>query len=140
MNRLLLPPEFWLCLSLCSSRLVVAQTAPCPIQGLMGTVKSSDGKPLEGVPVSAKAQGSTITTSVYTNQNGEYYFPPLPAGQYRISAQAVGFELTRAEQTISSDKKIQRLRSQAIRRTPGDSSRMPNGSQACPTTPRKIER
>jgi virginiamycin B lyase len=82
------------------------QTAPLPDTGLMGTVKSSDGKPLEGVPVSAKAQGTTVTTTVYTNQNGEYYFPALPSGQYRISAQAVGFELTRAEKMISADKKI----------------------------------
>jgi streptogramin lyase len=87
--------------------LSAAQTASPPSTGLMGIVKSSDGKPLEGVPVSAKAQGSTITTSVYTNQNGEYNLPPLPDGQYRIWAQAVGFELTRAEQTLSSGKKSQ---------------------------------
>jgi streptogramin lyase len=87
--------------------LSAAQTASPPSTGLMGTVKSSDGKPLEGVPVSAKAQGSTITTSVYTNQSGEYNFPPLPDGQYRIWAQAVGFELTHAEQTLSSGKKSQ---------------------------------
>jgi len=73
----------------------------------MGTVKSSDGKPLEGVVVSAKAPGSTITTSVYTNQSGEYYFPPLPDGQYRISAQAEGFQLTRVEKAVASGKKIE---------------------------------
>jgi virginiamycin B lyase len=85
-----------------------AQTASLSDTGLTGTVKSSDGKPLEGISVSAKAQGSTITTSVYTNQNGEYYFPPLPKGQYRIWAQAVGFELTRTEDLISSGKKFRR--------------------------------
>ena len=83
------------------------RTGSLPSTGLMGTVKSSDGKPLEGVPVSAKAQGSTMTTSVWTNQNGDYYFPPLPDGQYRIWAQAVGFEFTRAEQAVASGKKIQ---------------------------------
>lgn len=84
-----------------------AQNASSSRTGLMGTVKSADGKPLEGVPISAKAQGSTMTTSVYTNQSGDYYFPSLPDGQYRLWAQAVGFELTRAEQAISSGKKIQ---------------------------------
>jgi streptogramin lyase len=84
-----------------------AQTVSLSSSGLMGTVKSSDGKPLEGVPVSAKAQGSTVTTSVYTNHHGEYSFPPLPDGKYQMWAQAVGFELTRAEQTTSSDKKVQ---------------------------------
>ena len=84
-----------------------AVNAALPSTGLVGTVKSSDGKPLEGVAVSAKGRESTITTSVYTNQNGEYYFPALPNGQYRVWAQAVGFELTRAEQTVASGKKIQ---------------------------------
>ena len=87
--------------------LSATQVASLPSTGLMGTVRSSEGKPLEGVPVSAKAQGSTITTSVYTNQNGEYYFPPLLDGQYRIWAQAVGFELARSEQMVSSGRKIQ---------------------------------
>src|SRR6266704_2480553 len=83
---------------------VQTQTGSLPSTGLMGTVKATDGKPLEGVPVSAKAQGSTMTTSVWTNQNGEYYFPPLLDGQYRIWAQAVGFELARSEQMVSSGK------------------------------------
>src|SRR5438067_1823422 len=59
---------------------------------LTGTVKGADGKPMEGVDVSAKAAGSTITTSVWTNQNGAYAFPVLDAGQYRVWAQAVGFD------------------------------------------------
>jgi virginiamycin B lyase len=84
-----------------------AQTVPSSTNGLAGTVKSSDGKPLEGVPVSAKALGSTITTSVYTDQSGKYFFPPLPDGKYQMWAQTVGFELTHADQTISSGKKMQ---------------------------------
>jgi virginiamycin B lyase len=74
---------------------------------LVGVVKSADGKPLGGVPVSAKAVGSTITTSVYTDESGRYYFPALPSGKYRMWAQAVGFEFTRVDQTVSSSKKIQ---------------------------------
>ena len=86
---------------------VYTQSGSMPSMGLMGTVKASDGKALEGVPVSAKAQGSTMTTTVWTNQTGEYYFPTLPDGQYRMWSQAVGFELTRAEQAVSAGKKIQ---------------------------------
>ncbi len=86
--------------------LPVSQTASLPSAGLMGTVKSSDGKPLEGVAVSARAKDKTFSTSVYTNQDGEYFFPPLDDGQYRIWAQAVGFEMARSEQAISSGKKI----------------------------------
>ena len=87
--------------------LPASQTATLPSTGVMGTVNSSNGKPLEGVAVSARAQGKTFSTSVYTNQDGEYFFPPLDDGQYRIWAQAVGFELARSEQSISSGKKIE---------------------------------
>jgi len=59
---------------------------------LAGTVKSAAGQVLEGVVVSAKADGKTITTSVFTDDDGRYYFPPLDKGHYRVWAQAVGFE------------------------------------------------
>ena len=58
---------------------------------LSGQVKRPDGKPLEGVTISAKAQGSSITTSVFTDMDGYYYLPALPGGQYRLRAQAVIF-------------------------------------------------
>ena len=44
-----------------------------------------------GVTVSAKAEGSTITTSVFTDETGNYYFPPLPNGKYRVWAQALTY-------------------------------------------------
>ena len=64
-------------------------------QLLTGVISSSAGQKLEGVTVYAKMEGSTVTTSVYTDETGSYYFPPLPAGKYRIWAQALGFETTR---------------------------------------------
>jgi streptogramin lyase len=76
-------------------------------RSLTGIVASSDGKPLEGVAVSTRAEGSTMTTSVWTNLKGEYYFPPLPDGRYRIWAQAVGFTLTRAAQTLAGGQEVQ---------------------------------
>ena len=51
---------------------------------LTGTIKGADGNPMEGVAVSAKAQGASTTTSVWTNQNGAYAFPALDAGRYHI--------------------------------------------------------
>lgn len=68
---------------------------------LRGVVKAADGKPLEGVTVSTRAQGSVITTSVWTNQRGEYDFALLPDGAYRVWAQAVGFTRTVAEQKLA---------------------------------------
>ncbi len=83
-----------------------ASAASLPGTGLQGKVKSADGKPLEGVAVSARAQGKTFTTSVYTDRDGDYYFPALSDGQYQVWAQAVGFQMVRSDQGVSSGKKI----------------------------------
>jgi hypothetical protein len=48
-------------------------------QILNGAISSPSGEKLGGVTVSAKQDGSTITTSVYTDETGNYYFPPRPA-------------------------------------------------------------
>jgi len=45
---------------------------------LSGTIKSSDGQPMGGVTVSAKLDGGTVTTTVFTDEAGQYYFPELP--------------------------------------------------------------
>jgi len=65
-------------------------------QVLNGAVSSPAGEKLGGVTVSAKQDGSTITTSVYTDDTGNYYFPPLPAGKYQVWAQALSFETAKA--------------------------------------------
>ena len=51
-----------------------------------GTITSVAGEKVSGATVSAKREGSTITTSVFTDETGNYYFPPLPNGKYRIWA------------------------------------------------------
>jgi streptogramin lyase len=64
---------------------------------LSGTIKSSTGEPMAGVTVSAKPPGGTITTSVFTDEAGQYYFPPLPTGKYRVWAQALTFATANAD-------------------------------------------
>ena len=64
---------------------------------LSGAITSSAGEPIAGVTVSAKAQGATITTTVFTDQHGNYFFPPLPAAKYRVWAQALTFATARGE-------------------------------------------
>ena len=59
---------------------------------LTGSIKSSTNQALEGIPVSARMPGQTFTTTVYTDAAGEYYFPALPSGKYRMWAQGVGFQ------------------------------------------------
>ena len=50
-------------------------------QAADGAIVSASGEKLGGVTVSAKREGSTITTSVYTDETGNYYFPPLRGGK-----------------------------------------------------------
>src|SRR5882672_5218893 len=76
----------------CAASLLAATAAQAADQLLSGAITSRSGQKLEGVTVSAKLEGSTITTSVYTDAAGNYFFPPLPAGKYRVWAQALGFE------------------------------------------------
>lgn len=78
-----------------------------PSGALSGTVKSADGKALEGVGVSARADNETFTTTVYTDDAGRYFFPPLKAAQYRVWAQAVGFEPSKADAVLSGGAKKQ---------------------------------
>lgn len=68
---------------------------------LTGNIKSLSGEKMEGVTVSAKGEGETITTSVFTDREGNYYFPALPGGHYRVWTQAIGFEAGRADVTLS---------------------------------------
>ena len=71
---------------------------------MTGSITSATGEKLGGVPVSAKQDGSTITTSVYTDENGNYFFPALAAGKYNVWAQALGFETTKGEVDLSAAK------------------------------------
>src|SRR5207249_11003255 len=70
--------------------MVMVTAAQAADQLLTGAISSRAGQKLEGVTVSAKMEGSTITTSVYTDETGGYYFPPLPAGKYRLWGLALG--------------------------------------------------
>ncbi len=58
---------------------------------LTGTITSASGDKLAGVTVSAKAEGSAVTWSVFTDANGDYFMPPMSEGKYRVWAQALGF-------------------------------------------------
>jgi hypothetical protein len=69
---------------------------------LSGTIASASGEKIGGVTVSAKAEGSVTTTTVYTDEAGEYYFPALPAGKYKVWAQAVSFETAKGDVNLAA--------------------------------------
>src|SRR5262245_511796 len=84
--------------------LAATSVAQADDQLLRGTIVSASGEKLGGVTVSARLDGSTITTSVYTDETGNYYFPPLSAGKYKVWAQALGFEAAKGEVDLSGPK------------------------------------
>src|SRR5213080_4965121 len=108
--------------------LVMVTAAQAADQLLTGAISSRAGQKLEGVTVSAKMEGSTITTSVYTDETGSYYFPPLAAGKYRMWAQALGFETAKSlvdlnaarhqdlvlEQITDPEKRIRQMSSEML--------------------------
>src|SRR5262245_49521109 len=59
---------------------------------LTGTVTSESGEKIGGATVSARRSGHTITTSVFTDEQGRYDFPPMPDGSYSVRAQVAGWE------------------------------------------------
>ena len=62
---------------------------------LTGQVVSAEEGPMEGVLVTAKRPGSTITITVVSDEQGRYRFPSakLEPGHYAIKIRAVGYDL-----------------------------------------------
>ena len=85
--------------------LFIGMNAYAADQLLSGAIASKAGQSLEGVTVSAKREGSTITTSVYTDTAGNYYFPAMAAGKYNVWAQALGFESARSSVNLDARRR-----------------------------------
>jgi virginiamycin B lyase len=62
---------------------------------LTGQVTSQEEGAMEGVLVSAKKEGSTVTVSVVSDDKGNFSFPAtkLEPGKYNISIRAIGYDL-----------------------------------------------
>jgi virginiamycin B lyase len=63
--------------------------------GLTGQVSSAEEGPMEGVLVSARHEGSTVTITVVSDEQGRYDFPSarIGSGRYTLSIRAVGYQL-----------------------------------------------
>src|SRR5262245_47370583 len=81
-------------LGLVFASLAIAADLPSST-ALTGKVTSQAEGSMEGVLVGAKKEGSTISTWVVSNAQGQYTFPRerLEPGKYTISIRAVGYEL-----------------------------------------------
>ncbi|HEY7286393.1 MAG TPA: amidohydrolase family protein [Vicinamibacterales bacterium] len=94
-----------LALVLWGTLLASGQTRVPPQTALSGRVTSAEEGPMEGVLVSAKRDGSTITVTVVSNSDGRYRFPAsrLEPGDYSLRVRAAGYDLeSSARATVTS--------------------------------------
>jgi virginiamycin B lyase len=113
MNKILI--SVGLALALAGPGLLPAQ-AQTPA-ALTGQVSSGEEGPMEGVLISAKKAGSTITITVVSDAQGNYSCPAtkLEPGQYSLRIRAVGYDLDRpasvdvaAQQPAKYDLKLRK--------------------------------
>jgi virginiamycin B lyase len=105
---------------------VLLQPAPQPVAAqdqvpaaLTGHVSSEAEGTMEGVVVSAKKAGSTVTVSVVSDAQGRFSFPTdrLDAGKYALKIRAAGYDLIgqasadiAEEQTATVDLKLRKTK------------------------------
>ncbi len=96
---------------------------------LSGKVTSAEGGAMEGVLVSAKKAGSTITVTVVTDERGRYSFPAakLEPGKYSIRIRSVGYELestptvnVASQKTTTADLKLRTAKDLAAQLSNGE--------------------
>src|ERR1700686_1778757 len=96
--------RFFFLIATVSMVFAILQAAPNPAYAagegqvpaaLAGQVTSQEEGPMEGVVLSAKKEGSTITVSVISDNKGHYSFPAnrLDSGHYTLKTRAVGYVL-----------------------------------------------
>src|SRR5712692_381250 len=78
----------------CFALFTAVAQAQAPV-ALTGQVSSAEEGAMEGVVVSAKRDGSTISISVVTDAQGRFAFPAarLEPGHYALKARAAGYEI-----------------------------------------------
>jgi streptogramin lyase len=80
---------------LAAGAITAAPAAALPSAMLAGQVSSAEEGAMEGVVISARKDGSTITVSVMSDASGHFAFPAakLEPGRYTFKARAVGYDL-----------------------------------------------
>ena len=131
MHACLLPVVFAaVALSAARVRPLEAQARDAVVRvALTGVVSSAEDGPMEGVLVSAKKTGSTITTTVVSDREGRYRFPSsrLETGRYALRVRAAGYDLqgpatidVTTNTATTADLKLQKARDLASQLTNAD--------------------
>jgi virginiamycin B lyase len=122
--------------AICAAAFASTRNGPLRAQAreaiaLSGVVSSAEEGPMEGVLVSAKKTGSTITVTVVSDRQGRYGFPAsrLEPGQYALRIRAAGYDLEggtersvrlQPDQKTTTDLKLQKARDLAAQLTNAD--------------------
>jgi streptogramin lyase len=95
---------------------------------LTGQISSQEEGRMEGVLVSAKRDGSTITTTVVSDAQGRYSFPNsrLEPGRYTVRIRAAGYELENAQSADVTAQKTTQL-DLRLSKAPDLASQLSNG-------------
>ena len=107
--------------------MAAAQTSPAP--ALAGKVMSQAEGAMEGVLIGARKEGSTITTWVVSNAQGEYSFPRdrMAPGKYSLSIRAVGYELPKTSTDVTAQGSKQDLQLSKVTKPTKLAMQMSNG-------------
>jgi virginiamycin B lyase len=125
MNKILIAAGFAFALAGAGLLPASAQTPAA----LTGQVTSAEEGAMEGVLVSAKKAGSTVTITVVSDAQGNYSFPAakLEPGQYSLRIRAVGYDLDRpanvsvaAQQPAKQDLKLRKTEDLAAQLSNGE--------------------
>ena len=115
--------------TLFSAAFNVIGAASSPGAALTGQVSSQEEGRMEGVLVSAKRDGSTVTITVVSDAQGRYRFPSskLEPGRYSLHIRAVGYELgssqpaeVTAQKTTQLDLKLRKAQDLASQLSNGE--------------------
>ena len=108
---------------------IVASSTVVASDALTGVVSSADEGAMEGVLVSAKKTGSTVTITVVSDNQGRYRFPAakLEPGQYNLRIRAIGYDLdvrttaeVTAQKTANVDLKLRKTQDLAAQMSNGE--------------------
>jgi len=125
MNKILIAAGFAFALAGAGLLPASAQTPAA----LTGQVTSAEEGAMEGVLVSAKKAGSTVTITAVSDAQGNYSFPAakLEPGQYSLRIRAVGYDLDRpanvsvaAQQPAKQDLKLRKTEDLAAQLSNGE--------------------
>jgi streptogramin lyase len=117
-----------------ASLAVLLLAGPFPAQAqapaaLSGQVTSAEEGAMEGVLVSAKKAGSTITITVVSDAQGKFNFPAakLEPGEYSLRIRAIGYDLDQpakvnvaAQQPAKADLKLRKTEDLAAQMSNGE--------------------